>query len=94
MGCEGFGKPQRKRASENKQGLPEEQEKLLSRGKSLGERQEDPAWTVVSNDLLELSRLKSVVGESREKDTHLLVLHTHPHLETSTSFHCRVTLKN
>lgn len=94
MGCEGFGKPQRSRTSENKHGLPEKQEKLLRRGRSSGEGQEDSASATVSGNSFPLSTLKSMEGEDREKDTHLFVLHTHLYLETRMSFHCRVILRN
>lgn len=68
MGCQGSGMPQRRRALENKHGLPERREKFLRRGKSLGEGQEDSASVTVTGNSFSLSRSKSVDGEDREND--------------------------
>lgn len=68
MGCQGSGTPQRRRALENKHGLPERREKFLRRGKSLGEGQEDSASVTLTGNSFSLSRSKSVDGEDREND--------------------------
>lgn len=66
IGHEGFGKalgkPQRRRVLGSKHGLPERWEKFLS--------------AMVTDDSSQQSRLKSVAGEEKEKQTHLLLLHT------------------